>query len=48
VFGSNSLTLEINAVTPTPEPSIFLLLALGLAVMTILLKYRNTMMRRAQ
>jgi hypothetical protein len=38
VFGTNSLTLEVNR---TPEPSIFLLLVMGIATMTILLKYRN-------
>jgi hypothetical protein len=47
VLGSNSLTLEINGPTipptSTPEPSVFLLLAMGIALMSILLKYRNTL-----
>jgi hypothetical protein len=49
VVVGDTLTLEIaSSVTPpptVPEPSVFLLLAMGLAVMTILMKYRNTMRR---
>jgi hypothetical protein len=46
--GCVDLTVNGPVVTPTPEPSIFLLLAMGLAVTTILLKYRNTMRRGAE
>jgi hypothetical protein len=42
VLGSDTLTLEIKpTVVTTPEPSSFLLLVLGIAAMTLLLKYRN-------
>ncbi len=44
--GSMDLTLEGSAdyyaPTATPEPSAFLLLAIGIALLTILCKYRNT------
>jgi hypothetical protein len=46
-FNGGSLDLNFEGSTPyyapaaTPEPSAFLLLVMGIAVMTILLKYRN-------
>jgi hypothetical protein len=43
-YGSDgSVVLDINGTTSTtPEPSVFLLLAMGIALMTIPRKYRNT------
>jgi hypothetical protein len=47
--GCFDLTYEGGALPPphVPEPSIFLLLAMGIGAMTFLLKYRNTV-RSAQ
>jgi hypothetical protein len=42
VLASNSLSLDITGpVTTTPEPSVFLLLAMGIVMVTVLRKYRN-------
>jgi hypothetical protein len=44
VFGTDSLSLDItpSTVTTAPEPSVLLLLAMGIAVVAIFRKYRNT------
>jgi hypothetical protein len=44
--GCVELTLKGPTTVPTPEPSVFLLLFVGMAMMTIVLKYRN--MKRSE